>query len=67
MLLNNGYRLGKLHKLTEAQIFFIYKFKEYKLKLFNNSLLPKNHLTIKTGDSINKMRDMVKLCSNYKP
>jgi len=66
LLLNDGYQLGKLQELTEAQIFFIYKLKEFQLSLINQSQIPENHLTIKSGDSIEDMRDMVKLYSNYK-
>lgn len=66
LLLNEGYMLGSLKELTEAQVFFIYKFKEFKLGLIEQSKIPENHLTIKSGDSIDSMREMVKLYSNYK-
>jgi len=66
LLLNEGYRLNEnLTNLTELQVFFIYKVKEL---LYGESQpkLPENHLTMKSGDSIESLKNTMKLLANYK-
>lgn len=66
LLLNEGYKLNEnLKNLTELQIFFIYKVKEL-IYGETQQKIPENHLTMKSGDSIESLKNTMKLIANYK-
>jgi hypothetical protein len=65
LLLNEGYSLNdNLKKVTELQVFFIY---EVKNLIYGEAQpkIPENHLTMKSGDSLESIKDTIKLLANY--